>query len=67
MAGYPDGYAVIIYNYKGSGDVWLSSYHCNGFEPSIETCLDLDWEKATCPDNILAGVVCKLGVLDLLS
>ncbi|XP_028514141.1 scavenger receptor cysteine-rich type 1 protein M130-like [Exaiptasia diaphana] len=61
MAGYPDGYAVRMHQYKGSNDVWLSSYSCNGFEPYIELCLDLIWGKATCSDNNLAGVVCKSG------
>ncbi|KXJ07926.1 Scavenger receptor cysteine-rich type 1 protein M130 [Exaiptasia diaphana] len=61
MAGYPDGHAVRMRYYKGSGDVWLSSYSCNGFEPYIESCLNLNWRKATCPDNNLAGVVCKSG------
>ncbi|KXJ07932.1 Scavenger receptor cysteine-rich type 1 protein M130 [Exaiptasia diaphana] len=61
MAGYPDGHAVRMDNYKGSGDVWLSSYSCSGFELSIELCWNLDLGKATCSDNSLAGVVCKSG------
>ncbi|XP_028518377.1 deleted in malignant brain tumors 1 protein isoform X2 [Exaiptasia diaphana] len=61
MAGYPDGYAVYFHHYKGSGDVWLSSSSCNGYEQFIESCTNLNWGKATCSNNSLAGVICKSG------
>ncbi|KAM4637018.1 antigen WC1.1-like [Discoglossus pictus] len=43
---------------NGTGPIWLSEVNCKGYEPGLQDCQSLHWNKSNCHHKEDAGVTC---------